>query len=241
MILGIGLPMVANAMPQHAASAATATSAAPATVAAPQAVPAGSSTTGSPHSGTLDVYETVPGGATTLDPATAYDTTSYEVILNVYQTLVSYNGSTTASFVPTIATCVPGQGTQCATDYGSGFTGIFNATGANFTGSNGAPVYWTFVIDPAAHFYDPATKASWQVYPTDVMYSIARTLAFADQPVRNQDVRLDRLSGAAPSGNGSWDNSIHAPFNNTPSQILQLDADQRQLVLSGQGDERHPG
>ena len=53
----------------------------------------------------------------------AYDTISYEPIINVYQTLVTYNGSSTASFVPELSTCVPGPG--CAAMY-SGNTLIVN-------------------------------------------------------------------------------------------------------------------
>ncbi len=193
--------------------------AAPASTASSSPSAAVPSSAEGPHPGTLDVFEPVPGGATTLDPAAAYDTTSYEVILNVYQTLVSYNGSTTGSFVPTLATCVPGQGTQCATDYGTGFTGIFNATGGNFTGTNGAPVYWTFVIDPAAHFYDPGTGTSWKVYPSDVMFSIARSLAFADVPYATKTAGWILAQALLPPGNDKWDNSLHSPYNNTPAQI----------------------
>jgi hypothetical protein len=173
-----------------------------------------------PHPGTLQVYEPVPGGASTEDPAAAYDVTSYEPILNVDQTLVSYNGSTTATFVPTLATCVPLQGTQCATDYGAGFTGVFNATGANFTGANGQPVYWTFVLDPAAHFYDPATRASWPVYPSDVMFSIARTLAWSTYPVATKTAGWILAQSLLPLGSAKWDGGIHSPYNNTPALSL---------------------
>ena len=175
---------------------------------------------GGPHPGTLDVYEAVPGGATTEDPAVAYDTTSYEPILNVYQTLVSYNGSSTATFVPTLATCVPGQGTQCTTDYGGGFTGIYNTTGKVFTGSNGHAEYWSFVIDPAARFYDPSTKASWPVYPSDVMFSVSRTLAFADLPYATKTAGWIIAQSLLPPGKTAWDNATHAPYNNTPEDVL---------------------
>jgi hypothetical protein len=150
----------------------------------------------------------------------AYDTTSYEPILNVYQTLVSYNASSTGTFVPTLATCVPGQGNQCATDYGAGFTGIFNVTGQNFTGSNGAPMYWTFVIDPAAHFYNPSTKASWSVYPSDVMFSVARTLAFSTYPYATRTAGWILAQALLPIGNPAWDGGIHDPYNNTPAIAL---------------------
>jgi len=144
-----------------------------------------------------------------MDPAVAYDAGSYEPILNVYQTLVNYNGSSTDTFVPTLATCVPGT-VQCVTDYGSNLTG--------FVGSQ--PIYWTFVIDPAAHFYDPTTKASWGVYPTDVMFSFARTLGYALLPYETKDPGWIQAQALLPSGTVPWDNGIHSPLNNTPGNIL---------------------
>ncbi len=176
--------------------------------------------TDGPHPGTLDVYEDVPLGATTEDPAVAYDTTSYEPILNVYQTLLNYNGSSTSTYVPTLATCVPLQGDQCAEDYGAGFTGVFNATGGNFTGTNGEPLYWSFVIDPAAHFYDPSTGASWQVYPSDVMFSIARTLGWSTYPYATKTAGWILAQSLLQYGNAKWDNGLHFPFNNTPANVL---------------------
>src|SRR5208282_5143031 len=179
-LMGLGA-LQAGVLGTHSSSSASAATMTAATSTPASAVATSGATSeisvtpaAGPHPGTIEAYEPVPGGATTEDPAVAYDTTSYEPILNVYETLVSYNGSSTATMVPTLATCVPGQNatatTGCGSDYGTGFTGIFNATGGNFTGSNGGPVYWTFVIDPAAHFYDPSTKTSWKVYPSDVMF-----------------------------------------------------------------------
>ena len=75
----------------------------------------------SPHPGTIMAFEDAPGGARTEDPAIAYDTVSYEPILNVYQPLITYNGSTVGpswqAFVPSLATCVPGS-PQCQALYG---------------------------------------------------------------------------------------------------------------------------
>jgi hypothetical protein len=185
---------------------------------APVAATASPDTNG-PHPGTLDVYEVAPQGATSEDPAVAYDTVSYEPILNVYQTLVSYNGSSTASFVPTLATCVPLQGDQCAEDYGSGFTGVFNSSGDPYTGSNGIPVYWTFVIDPAARFYDPSTGGSWAVYPSDVMFSIARTLIWSTYPYAGRTAGWIIAQSLLPFGNATWDGGLHSPYNNTPEHV----------------------
>ncbi len=152
-----------------------------------------------------------------MDPAIAYDTGSYEPILNVYQTLVNYNGSSTSTFVPTLATCVPGT-EQCVHDYGTNLT----------TYEHGQPIYWTFVIDPAAHFYDPHTGVSWSVYPSDVMFSISRTLAFANlpYPTKNPGWIIGQSLLPTPTALGAaWDGGIHAgfpgyDFNNTPGNIL---------------------
>ncbi len=173
----------------------------------------------SPHPGTLEVYEDAPGGAPTVDPAISYQTTGLEPISNVYETLITYNGSSGTDFVPTLATCVPGTA-QCVTDYHS--TLIQDGTGA-FAGQ---PEYWTFVIDPNARFYDPSTHSSWPVYPSDVVFSIARTCAFADLPVVYDDPGWIQCQSLLSRGNPNWDRSggngsgIHSPYNNTPSNIL---------------------
>jgi hypothetical protein len=163
----------------------------------------------SPHPGTLDIYEVAPAGATSEDPAVAYDYVSYEPILNVYQTLVNYNGSSTSTFVPTVATCVPGT-IQCVTDYGTNLTGYVA----------GQPIYWTFVIDPQAHFYDPSTSTSWPVYPTDVMFSLARTMAFADVPYAGRNPGWLQAQALLENGTATWDAGIHSPYNTSPASIL---------------------
>ncbi|MGP8134522.1 MAG: hypothetical protein ACLQD8_00040 [Thermoplasmata archaeon] len=178
------------------------------------------STPRSPHTGTLDVYEILPGGSNTEDPSVAYDTGSYEAILNVYQTLVNYNGNSTDTFVPTLAVCVPGT-PQCSTDY-PGFTGIYDQTGAVFTGGVGQlPTYWTYVIDKQASFYDPTTTTSWGVYPSDVMFSLARTIAFADQPyVGKQPGWIQAQALTDYDYGGGFDGGIHTPFDNTPAGAM---------------------
>ncbi len=220
-ILSIGLPVIANAMTANTHGAATVASLTTATSQTPQAVAPAASHEGSPHNGTLDVYETVPGGATTEDPAMAYDTSSYEPILNVYGTLVEYNGTSTSSWVPDLATCVPGT-PQCATDYGAGFTGEYDATGHNDSTPATDPVqYYTFVIDPAAKFYDPTTHASWGVYPSDVMFSFARTMMFSEQPSIAKTAGWIDTQALLPytTESGAWDNGTHPAWNNTPYNV----------------------
>ena len=166
----------------------------------------------SPHPGTVISYEDAPGGARTEDPAIAYDTVSYEPILNVYQPLITYNGSTVGplpqDFLPALATCVPGS-SECAALYGADHTLVSGPNGTDYT----------FVINGAARFYDPITHASWGVYPSDVVFSIARTLGFSTLPCvscNNGWILAQALLGG---GNATWD-TIHQSYNNTPQNIL---------------------
>lgn len=174
---------------------------------APVSVPGSSG----PHPGTLDVYEVAPGGGKTEDPSVSYDTVSAEAIFNVYQTLVTYNGSSTTTFVPELATCVPGTA-LCTALYGSSLI-TKNAT-------TGFPQYFTFPIDSAARFYDPGTGASWPVFPSDVMFTLSRTDSFANLPyVANSNGWITSQS-LLPFGSSTWDGGIHYPYNNTPGNIL---------------------
>ncbi len=165
-------------------------------------------TSSSPHSGSLVVYEVAPGGAVTLDPAGDYYTVGDEVSLNIFQDLIAYNGTDVGpsypNYVPQIATCVPGS-PECTTLYGSNLT-------------SGHMV--TFVIAKTAKFYDPTTKSSWNVYPSDVMFSYARQLAFADLPAVAVYPGWIEAQALLPTGNPSWDGGIHAPYNNTPQNIM---------------------
>ena len=167
----------------------------------------GPSAATSPHPGTMIVYEEAPGGARTEDPAIAYDATSYEPILNVYQTLITYNGSqvgpTWQSFEPSLATCVPGS-PQCEQLYGNSLVDGYN---------------YTFVINGASQFYDPVTGSHWGVYPSDIVFSVARTLGFSTLPTvmsNNGWILAQALLGR---GNGSW-SPVHFTYNNTPQNIF---------------------
>jgi hypothetical protein len=203
-------PTAAAAATSSAASSSSAsTSAAPVTPAATPAAGAG------PHPGTLEVYEVAPGGAFTVDPAAAYYTVDDEVISNVYETLISFNGTdtgpTATNWVPEIATCVPGS-VQCSAETGSSLV-YDNAT-------TGLPQYYTFEISAGAKFYDPSTKVSWNVYPSDVLFSFARTDAFANLPGEGVYNGWINAQWALPAGNPNWDGGIHTPFNNTPADVL---------------------
>ncbi|MFZ0699527.1 MAG: hypothetical protein WAN74_05005 [Thermoplasmata archaeon] len=159
----------------------------------------------------MDIYEVAPGGGKSEDPSVAYDTLSYEPILNVYQTLVAYNGSSTTNFVPELATCVPGSA-QCTTLYGSSL--ITN----NPTTS--LPQYFTFVLDSSAQFYDPSTGARWGVYPSDVMFTLSRTMSFSELPGVGTQNGWIQTQALVPFGNYAYDGGIHYPYNNTPGNVL---------------------
>jgi hypothetical protein len=174
-----------------------------------------------PHPGTIIYYSTAEGGAQSLDPSIAYDTVSYEPILSVYEGLIMYNGSTTgptpSSFLPVLSTCVPGpDSTSCAKLY-SGDT-LYNSTTQAYT----------FPIVKGSKFYDPSTGKSWQVYPSDVAFSLARTMSFADLPAKGDhngwiltQALLPGPNSPGPlAANPNWDGGIHYPYNNTPQGIF---------------------
>ena len=165
----------------------------------------------SQHPGTLSVYELVPGGSYSEDPALDYETAGYEPIVNVYQTLIFYNGSETGttytSYVPQVAACVPGSPT-CTSLFGNGFTGI----------SSDAKNY-TFVIGTHSQFYDPVSGKNWGVYPSDVVFSVARTMAFATLPCVGCNNGWILSQALLSAGNGTWD-SIHGAMNNTPQNVF---------------------
>jgi peptide/nickel transport system substrate-binding protein len=191
-------------------------------IVAPTGTPAGlagAAVPPDPHPGTIIYYNSAPGGARTLDPAVAYDSVSYEPILSVYEGLIMYNGSQTgtdpSSYLPVIASCVPGPNSaSCEKLYGST---LYNPTTNNYT----------FPIVANAQFYNPHDGKNWSVYPSDVVFSIARTLAFADLPSAGSNngwiLAQSILPGTASTtmaANPSWDGGIHAPYNNTPQAIF---------------------
>jgi hypothetical protein len=161
----------------------------------------------SPHPGTIIGYELAVGGGQSEDPAIDYETVGAEPIFNIYQTLITYNGTdvgpAASNFVPVAATCVPGS-SLCQQLYGN-------------TLSDG--INYTFVIQPNATFFDPSTGKSWPVYPSDVVFSIARTLGFSTLPAPTIRPGWIIAQSLLNPGNESW-NPIHGAYNNTPQNIL---------------------
>ena len=55
----------------------------------------------------ITAAEYVPGGPYSFDPDIDYEMVGFEVIANVYETLIAYNGSSVTSFAPIIAKYIP--------------------------------------------------------------------------------------------------------------------------------------
>ncbi len=206
----------ASTSPTAAATPAASTSSAtPATDVTTTTSSTPASSGAGPHPGTLEIYEVAPGGAPTVDPAVAYYTVDDEPISNVYETLISFNGTDTGptpdQWVPEIATCVPGS-VECSAQTGESLV-FDNAT-------THQPQYYTFEISAGAMFYDPATKVSWNVYPSDVLFSFARTLQFANLPAVGYNNGWIQAQYLLPTVSTTWDGGIHTPYNNTPGNVL---------------------
>lgn len=100
--------------------------------------------------------EVQPGGFETIDPAIDYEIYGYEVMYEIYQPLVSYNGESTSSFLPVIATNVPTVA-----------NGEITANHLNYT----------FYINTSLSFSNGD-----HVNPYDVYVSILRTLLYTNNP-----------------------------------------------------------
>ena len=122
------------------------------------------STTPSTHSGIVDATW-IPGGFSTLDPAIAYDTVSYEAIYNLYEPLVQYApGTSASSYIPVLATAVPTQQ--------NGLLTSVTSNGVTY-------VNYTFNLNPSAKFANGQPVTSYDVY-----FSVLRGLLFANDPGR---------------------------------------------------------
>ncbi len=88
--------------------------------------------------------------ADSLDPAWSYDTASHVVILNIYDPLLKYKGSSTEELEPVIATQVPSQS-----------NGLISPDGLTYT----------FPIRQGVRFHDGTSLT-----PEDVKYSLLRFL-----------------------------------------------------------------
>ncbi len=167
----------------------------------------------SPSPSTLRI-DLAGGPGATFDPAFDYDTAGLAALANTYEQLITYNGSlagpSASDYNPDLAACVPGSA-LCQALFGTSLV----------SGNN-----YTFVLDPHARFYDPSTKAVWPVYPSDVLFSFARDLAFADVAPGGTpgwilaQALLPGPNSPQGAANPLYDGGQHAPYNNTPQQIF---------------------
>jgi ABC-type transport system substrate-binding protein len=116
--------------------------------------------------------EAETGGYKTLDPAIAYDTVSFEVIMNTMATLTGYNGSTSSHFFPYLAAYLP------STTNGGINTNYHNYTvkdpwGTTYAVNITPGENYTFHIRSNATYQNGQPVTAW-----DVMYSMVRTLLF---------------------------------------------------------------
>jgi ABC-type transport system substrate-binding protein len=132
--------------------------------------------------------EYVPGGPRTLDPAIAYDTVSYEVLYEIYQPLVYYNGTSLTEFHPVVATNVPSAA--------NGEITTWNWFGTGSTAEN-----ITFFVNQSVTFSNGDHATAYDVY-----VSFLRTLLFAN------DAGTPGWIDAQALIPGS---SIYGPFNNS--------------------------
>lgn len=110
------------------------------------------------------------GTVRSLDPACAYDVVSHQRIMNIYESLIFFDGSATDKFVPVLATEVP--------------------TMENGGISDGGRTY-TFKIRKGVKFHDGS-----ELTPEDVAYSIKRHM-ICDQEGGPMWMMLEALVGVS--------------------------------------------
>jgi ABC-type transport system substrate-binding protein len=100
-----------------------------------------------PNAGVINVVENVAGGPYSFDPQVDYESVGYEVVLNTMATLLVYDGSSTTTFLPMLASSIPSTSNGGITNNSTTYTFTIR-TGLKF--SNGDPitaydVYYTMV------------------------------------------------------------------------------------------------
>lgn len=147
--------------------------------------------TSNPIAGKTYVMVTI-GEPDTLDPAIDYETAGGEILQNVYETLVWYNGSSATQLVPLLATEVP-----------SIENGGISSDGMNYT----------FHLRQNVHFHDGNLMTS-----SDVKYSIQRLLMINDPSgpawILGQ-VLIPGYAGLSSANQSQLDTAITTPDANT--------------------------
>ena len=145
------------------------------------------------------VTEVVPGGPYSFDPAIDYESVGDEIIMNVYETLVEYNGSSTSQQFPAVASEIP-------------------------TVANGgiSPDYlnYTFHIRAGVMFANGDPVTAWDVYT-----SFIRVLLFVpDTPGTGSWILAQDLlpGGGFPPNATSYQNITNAITVDNATQTVTL-------------------
>ena len=130
----------------------------------------------SSSSGIYTNAELAAGGYRTLDPAIAYDTVSNEILDNTNPGLLVYNGNSTTSFNPFLATQLPNITNGGINNYSKSYTSSYtNEAGQIVTYNTALAPYenYTFTIRANATFANGNPVKAYDVY-----YSLIRDLLF---------------------------------------------------------------
>ncbi|WP_153280102.1 ABC transporter substrate-binding protein [Thermoplasma sp. Kam2015] len=159
--------------------------------------------------------EAETGAYKTLDGAIAYDTVSGEILENVYQFLVMYNGSSSSSFVPQLAAYLPTTS-----------NGGINTNYKNYTVTTPWHTTYTVHIKPYENYtFHIRANATWQngqpVTAWDVYYSYIRTLLFdAGSPeTPGWIIAQVLLPGNYYTSNTFWNITQNMTVNNATNNI----------------------
>ena len=97
----------------------------------------GTSSGKAPNPGTITEIVNSPGGPYSFDPQIDYETTGFEVVVNTQATLLFYNGSSTTSWFPYVASEIP---TAANGDITNNYTSYTFPIRSNMRFSNGDPI-----------------------------------------------------------------------------------------------------
>ena len=155
------------------------------------------------------------GSYRTLDPAIAYDTVSDQVLWNVYQQLLTYNGSSTSSFVPELASQLPSTSNGGINTNYKNYT-VTDPWGTTYAVNITPYENYTFHIRSNATFQNGQPVTAW-----DAMYSFTRSLLF-DNGVPGTPgwiIAQYLLPGDYYTSNTFWNITQNMTVNNATNNI----------------------
>ena len=180
----------------------------------------------SPSSGAIFTNaELVSGGITTLDPAIAYFTVDGEILQNTELTMVSYNQSSTSSFIPLLVSQIPTVANGGINNGYHNYTVNVNTAEWGPAGS-GAPASYAVNITPYENYtFHISPTAKWQngqpVTAWDVMTSFTRDLLFDAQSPGTPGWIIAQylLPGNYYASNTFWNITQNMTVNNATNNI----------------------